>query len=714
MKAFESAFKKGLLVNSKTKLQIGHWVYRLAASLLAGPALLLLWWRGRREPAYRQALIERLGFVHPKPSALGGLWVHVASVGEAQAALTLLPQLEAQWGPESVTVTTQTPAARALLMERTCGRVQPFFAPLDTVSATGRFLRRVQPRMLLLLERELWPEWLWQCEQRAVAVVVANARLKQRSAQRWPYSSQWVRQHLQSLQLALCADAGSARRFGQLGLAPDRIHTLGNLKFDQTVQYDPPADLAATLAGRTVVVAASTHEGDENALLPGWVDWLAKQDSTHAEHHGGPMAPPLLLLAPRHPQRFATVAQRLQAMGLEPGRTLALRSQGHAVGPHTQVLLLDTIGELVHLYPLGTVCLMGGTWAPVGGHNALEPLAAGCPVLFGPHTEQFPDLYAAMAECGAAQCVQAADVWAYVQRIANSQTQADGPHATMQAAGLAFIAVQQGSAVRTLAQLATLPCWPVEPMPAIRVQREGPCVIWTCADAEEAIGHPLAATAFDAQSYANHANNLATGSGRGQAHKVDHDGHTWVLRHYRRGGWVARWVHDTYPSGPTAGTRAMQELLLLRQMRSLGLPVPKPVAAHCQRHNKWLGRHSRYLANILIEHIPNTRNLVQCLREGPLPPEAWQAVGRAIAHMHSKKVFHSDLNAHNILMNDAGQVWLVDFDKCDVRPGQGWKARNLARLQRSLRKEFPDYTSSASFEADWAVLMSAYSAQPQQ
>jgi 3-deoxy-D-manno-octulosonic-acid transferase len=222
----------------------------------------------------------------------------------------------------------------------------------------------------------------------------------------------------------------------------------------------------------------------------------------------------------------------------------------------------------------------------------------------------------------------------------------------------------------------------------------------------------MAATAFDAQSYAIHAHNLATGSGRGQAHKVENDGHTWVLRHYRRGGWVARWVHDTYPSGPTVDTRAMQELMLLRHMRSLGLPVPKPVAAHCQRHSKWLGRHSRYRANILIEYIPNTRNLVQCLREGPLAPETWQAVGRAIAQLHSKQIFHSDLNAHNILMNDAGHVWLVDFDKCGLRPGDDWKARNLARLQRSLRKEFTQYTSGSSFNTDWDFLLNAYQAQP--
>ncbi len=622
---------------------------------------------------------------------MGGLWVHVASVGEAQAALTMRPALEAQWGATSITWTTQTPAARALLLERTNGQVQPFFAPLDTQGAVHRFLQRVQPRMLILLERELWPEWLWQCEQRAVAVAVVNGRLKQRSTQRWPYSAQWMRQRLQSIQLALCADSGSARRFGQLGLAVARIHTTGNIKFDQSAQYDPPADLAAALAGRSVVVAASTHEADEDAMLAGWT------------HDQGV----LLVIAPRHPQRFSTVEQRLRGMGLKPGHTLAIRSQGHTPGAHTQVLLLDTIGELVHLYPLATMCLMGGTWAPVGGHNALEPLAVGCPVLFGPHTEQFPDLYTAMAECGAARCVSAHELWPQVNHIVASRTQENGPHAQMQVAGLAFIASQQGSAARTINQLACLPCWPTEPMPEIAVSGNLHDTIWM----NSALVDNLNRDAFDPAAFEQSGvapKSLATGSGRGQAYKVEFEQQSWVLRHYRRGGQVAKWIGDTYTATLTPNSRAMQELILLRHMVSVGLAVPQPVAARCERIHPKRGRWSRYRADIAIQCIPNTRNLAQWLDTARPSPDLWQKIGMAVAQLHQHHIDHSDLNCHNILIDDKGCVWLVDFDKCSLRGGHSWKTKNLERLLRSLNKEQSRREGCHWTPEDWTHLLTAY------
>lgn len=688
---------------------LGHWVYRLAAYALTLPMLLWLVLRSLKEPGYRRGFAERLGVIQPNPSVRGGLWVHVASVGEAQAGLTLLHELQASWGAESLVWTTQTPAAKRLLTDRLPAGAQIFYAPLDQPGAVNRFLRHAQPRALLLLERELWPEWLWQCEQRAVDVVVANARLRAASVDRWPYRWPWVRERLHSLRLILCADPASAEHFGQLGVEPIRIRTLGNLKFDQTLPATSNDEIAMALAHRTVIVAASTHAGDEEALLPGWPDFL------QSWHEAAPAdaAPPLLVLAPRHPPRFSEVARHLeQKLGLQAGKTLAIRSEGHGLNADTQVWLLDSIGELAQVYASARICLMGGTWAPVGGHNALEPLAVGCPVVFGPHTHQFPDLYNQMVEAQCALRVPASGLWQAVTLIATDDT----PHAVMQTAARQFVARQQGSAQRTLHALRTLPSWPQQPMPPIRAVGSAGNVWWRVADAtadasadmsDEALSRQLDSILQSPQGV-----NLAAGSGRGQAYRVEHNGRLWVLRHYRRGGWMARLTHDTYPPTPPARSRAMQELVLLRAMHSMGLPVPAPVAAHYQRTHAQMGRFSRYRADIAMAWLPNTRNLVQVLRERALEAHEWMAVGRAIEALHRHQIFHADLNAHNLLLDPQGQVFVVDFDKCERRGGNDWKTRNLARLKRSLLKEHNQQALHWQEAEDWPALLNGYDASP--
>lgn len=680
----------------------GHWLYRIVACLLAGPLLAWLWLRGAKEEGYRRSLWERLGFVRTSPSACGGLWLHVASVGEAQAALTLLPSLMAQWGDTSLTWTTQTPAAKQLLRNRLPAESQVFFAPLDTPGSVRRFLRRAAPRTLVLLERELWPEWLWQCERHAVDVALINARLQQGSQRRWPYATAFMRQRLSQLKLVLCADAASAERFSEMGLPEARVHNLGNLKFDQPLVPAAQEPLTALLKHRRVIVAASTHALDEDALLPGWTPFIQQHKPPGASHLGDW----LLVVAPRHPQRFAEVARRLQdELGLQAGQGLAIRSQAHAVTPETQVLLLDTIGELAHTYASAWLCLMGGTWAPVGGHNALEPLGAGCPVLFGPHTYQFPDLYASMAQHRAAQRAEADQLWDAVAQLAVDPER----HADMRSAARRFVAAQQGSAQRTLQHLRTLPSWPVKPMPAI-VAAGPPHDMWW-------VNSRLASTQdigiFQPAAHIGRAVHMATGSGRGQAYRVEHHNQTWVLRHYRRGGWIARWVQDTYPASPTASSRAMEEFLLLREMVSVGLPVPEPVAARCQRTRPGWGRHSRYRADIAVVCLPQTLNLVQHLHERALGASVWYRIGQAIAQLHRHQIFHSDLNAHNLLVNDQQDVFIIDFDKCRRRAGHGWKPDNLARLLRSLRKEQKIHNGAWHWteSADWPALLQGYDAK---
>jgi 3-deoxy-D-manno-octulosonic-acid transferase len=696
---------------------LGHWVYRLAAYALTLPALLLLVLRSAKEPGYRFDLAERLGAIQPNPSVRGGLWVHVASVGEAQAGLTLLNELQASWGTESLVWTTQTPAAKNLLTERLPAGAQIFFAPLDQAGAVKRFLRHAQPRALLLLERELWPEWLWQCERQAVEVTVANARMRAASVDRWPYGSHWMRQRLRSLRLVLCADSASADHFRRLGLEPERIHTLGNLKFDQTLSTafngalkgTSKLDIPAALAHRTVIVAASTHEGDEEALMPGWPGFLDTWQEVAPAH-----APkPLLVLAPRHPKRFGEVARQLQQqLGLQAGKTLAIRSEGHAVNADTQIWLLDSIGELAQVYSSARLCLMGGTWAPVGGHNALEPLSVGCPVVFGPNTHQFPDLYNQMVDAHCAKRVSASALWQSATEIATD----DVSHAEMQRAAHRFVTNQQGSAQRSLQALRVLPSWPKQPMPPIRSVGSEANGWWLAADVAADPSTDMSNEALSCQLdsilHSPQIVNLAAGSGRGQAYRVEYQGLQWVLRHYRRGGWMARLAQDTYPPTPTARSRAMQELVLLRTMHSMGLPVPAPVAAHYQRTHALMGRFSRYRADIAMEWLPNTRNLVQTLRERALTAHEWEAVGQAIAALHRHQIFHADLNAHNLLLDTQGQVFVVDFDKCKRRGGDEWKARNLARLKRSLIKEHHRQALYWQEAKDWTSLLNAYDANP--
>lgn len=664
-----------------------HRLYRLALRLALGPLLLWLWWRGFREPAYRQGLAQRLGHVQPQPAAHGGLWLHAASVGEAQAALRLWPDLAAQWGEHAITWTTQTPAGLALLRERLGPQAQLWLAPIDSPGAVRRFLRRVQPRMLLLMERELWPEWLWQCAQHGIEVAVLNARLTPRSARRWPYTSRWMQAHLQRLALVLAADDTSLQAFAALGLPAGRLQLTGNLKFEVPAAPGAPA-LPLPVQTRNVIVAASTHADDEALLREGWPAFAAKH----------PQA--LLVLAPRHPQRFDEVARQWQGVPLL--RRSQLAALPLEVPADTQVLLLDSIGELAGCFAGARLCLMGGTWAPVGGHNALEALAQGCPVLFGPHTHQFAQLYAAMAEAGVARRVDAQALWSTVEDLLATP-------AVLQAMGEAarrWVHAEQGARARTLQALARLPAWPLQPMAAVQAGGDQADCFWF----DPALTGPVEAASFDPAHHGDKAQGLATGSGRGQALRVTHQGREAVLRHYRRGGLVARFNPDRYPAAPQAETRAMQEFSLLREMRSLGLPVPRPIAARCVRTGSITGA---YRADILIDCIADARNLAQCLDTQRLSSVVWHATGEAIARLHAHGIDHTDLNCHNLLLDAQGQVWLIDFDKCGRRAPGPWREGNLQRLLRSLRKESGRRPGFQWYEDDWASLLKGYRSVPQ-
>lgn len=654
--------------------------YRGLMRALTLPLLGWLWWRGRREPGYRERLRERLGFIPVDPTPMGGLWLHAASVGEVQAARPLIEALLRDWPAHSLVVSTQTPTGAAALRAAWGDRIAHRYAPLDTPGAVRRFLDRLQPQALLLIERELWPQWLFECAERALPVVLLNARLSDASAARYHRWRALMAPAWSAMQVA-AADAATAAHFTALGVPAARVTVSGNLKFDLAAPADD-RPLPADLQGRRLVVAGSTHDGDETA-------WLAAWPAIRARHPDA-----LLVLVPRHPQRFDAVSQALDRAGWPHAR----RGRGDALRPDHAVLLADTMGELMAWYRHAAICFVGGTLAPVGGHNPLEPLSLGQPVLFGPHTHNAPALFDEAAQRGAG--LRVADAAGLERAVIEALSFPDA-WTRRGAAALALMADHRGATARGLQRvLAAL--GPVDPQRLTPIEvthgTDG-CTVW----------HDPALTAAPAPADftpAAAAQRLATGSGRGQAALLPTAHGAQVLRHYRRGGLVARLSDDRFVREPLARGRAMREFALLRRLRSWDLPVPAPVAALHRPQGL------SYRADIAVAWLPGTRNLVQLLREARPAPEAWAAFGRAIRRLHERQVFHADLNAHNLLLDDQGQAWVVDFDKCEVRAGTDWKAANLARLQRSLRKEARRQPGFHWHEGDWAALQAAYRADP--
>ena len=646
-----------------------HRGYRLLLRCLSRAALAWLWWRGRKDPGYRQGLSQRLGHIEPTPSSHHGILIHAASVGEVQAAEALIRGLQVHWPDHTITVTTQTPTGARKLQALFGESLQHFFFPVDTPGATARFLDRLQPSLVVLIEREIWPEWMLQCRARAIPVALVNARLSASSAsgyQRWGSLMQplWA-----GLALAAAADETTAARLQALGVPAERLLVSGNLKFDQPLPS--PASTASAIPGlsRTILVAGSTHEGEESALLDAWPGFLELHPDA------------ILVLVPRHPERFDTVAQQIMARGLKVAR----RSRGEQPNQHTSIWLGDTMGELAAWYARSNLCFVGGTLVPVGGHNPLEAMALGKPVLFGPHTRNAEAVYAAAEEAGVGRRVDSA---AALLQVASEWLSAPAHLAKLGQQAQDFVQAQRGSSQTTVQALQSL--WqPLSPrlLSPVVETRSGSTTVWhdpewLPTNAETAFAPP-----------ADGATALATGSGRGQAQRLELQGRDVVLRHYRRGGLVARFNPDRYRRTAARSSRAMQEFSLLRAMHAQGLPVPVPVAAR----QVVRGRH--YTADIIVAMIPGTRNVVQRLLEDALTVEEWQAIGRAIRRLHDAQVYHSDLNAHNILLDEAGKAWIVDFDKCQPRGGEDWKKLNLQRLQRSLRKEqrrHPDLRWSSS------------------
>ena len=660
-------------------LNLAQVAYRLLMRLLVPVAIGWFWWRSRKEPVYAARLKERLGFHELPPQANAGILLHAASVGEVQAAQSLLQGLMQHWPMHALTVSTMTPTGAQALRNAWGDQVRHVFLPLDTPGATARFLDRLQPSLVVLMEREIWPELLRQCRLRCIPVALVNARMSDRSARTYHRFRHLFRPVWQQVALVAGAEPQSLARYLSLGVPPANGLCTGNLKFD--LPSDPkPLPPEPVLEGRFVVVAGSTHDAEEDALLALWPA-LAKR-----------CPQVLLVLVPRHPQRFAAAADKLKKHGL----TFARHSHGERPLPETAVWLGDTMGHLPHWYRLADLCFIGGSLQPVGGHNPLEAMTHGKPVFYGPHTHNFEQLYQQIDAARAGQRVASAEAWVtHIQQACQTMP----PFLEMGARGAEWLRQQQGATDRTVQALAAL--WaPMKPhtLGRIEVGRMGNSQVWS----DPALLTPPTPGDFDPVNLPQDAQPMATGSGRGQVQVVQRGQTPMVLRHYRRGGLMARISEDRFWGTQARNSRAMREFLLLRRMRAWTLPVPLPTAAHAQRHGLWQS------ADIMVALLPGTSNLVQRLQNAPLTAAEWHRIGQTVRRVHDRQVFHADLNAHNLLLDAQGQAWIVDFDKCLTQSGESWKASNLARLQRSLRKESTRQPSFHWADGDWQYLLDGY------
>lgn len=379
-------------------------VYRLATAIALPLAFVYFHWRGRREPAYRAYWRERLG--RGAPIEGRPVWVHAASVGEVALIAPLVDALREQWPHRDILLTTVTPTGRERALARFGAAVHVRYLPLDTVGATRRFMRSTRPAFGIVAETELWPNLIEAAERAGVPMVIVNASVSARSAARYqsPPIADLVGVTLRRLAGIGAISEAHAERFRALGARGDAVAITGNLKFDVP-------DLSARRAGasalrcrwqaeeRPILVAASTHEGEEALVLEAFAH--LRRQHPHA----------LLVLAPRHPQRFDAVAVLLAARSWRYAR----RSDEATVSAATDVVLADTLGEVPDFYAAADAAFVGGSLVPaIGGHNVLEAAALGCPICVGTHIEDWRDIVDALAETGALHVVSGPEALAAV------------------------------------------------------------------------------------------------------------------------------------------------------------------------------------------------------------------------------------------------------------------------------------------------------------
>ncbi|HEY1141744.1 MAG TPA: lipid IV(A) 3-deoxy-D-manno-octulosonic acid transferase [Lysobacter sp.] len=414
-------------------------LYSAVLYLLAPITVYHLIWRGFRQPAYLQRWAERYAIYNdsahkPPPHTL---WVHAVSVGEVNAAIPLVQALRRGRPDLRLLVTTITPTGSERVRALWKDEVEHVYLPYDLPGAVGRFLAHYRPIAALIMETELWPNLLFGCRDRGVPAYILNARLSARSLRGYQVLAPLVGRALRTVRCVAAQSHADARRFVRLGAREEQTLETGNLKYDVSIPESVAAfaqECRAHVAGRKVWIAASTHEDEEADVV-----------AMHRRLRG--QFPDLLLLwAPRHPERFRSVAELARTAGWQ----VATRSRAHWPQREEAVFVIDTLGELVNFYACADVAFVGGSLQAIGGHNLLEPAATGTAIVTGPHLHNFAEIAHKLEHAGALRIGADADA---VERDIAELLRDDATRERMVEAGRALVETGRGALGRTMALL---------------------------------------------------------------------------------------------------------------------------------------------------------------------------------------------------------------------------------------------------------------------
>jgi len=372
---------------------MNRFIYTLLLYLSLPIAILKLIAKERKSPFRNAKLKNQLGFVTKTSSKV--IWVHCVSVGEFNAARSLIDQLLDIYPEHRLAITTTTITGAEAVRKHYQDRVIHYFFPFDLPFIVGPFIKKINPVACILLETEIWPNLINNLNKKAIPVVLVNARLSERSFSKYQrFSSNLVQKTLNQLTLIASQNEHSSERFLSLGVSPNKVVTVGNLKFDSNEKDNPNTtqSLQQMIGQRRVVVFASTREGEEKKIIKSYVNTKDKFDA-------------LMIIIPRHPQRFDEVYNLIVDSGLDVKR----RSDGLRCDENTQVLLGDSMGELLSYYSVCDIAFIGGSLIDTGGQNMLEAAAASKPILFGPSVFNFEQIAQLLLEKDAAIQVDDAD-----------------------------------------------------------------------------------------------------------------------------------------------------------------------------------------------------------------------------------------------------------------------------------------------------------------